>query len=65
MSEKRVEVKTFIVRLTCHKCGEGEMKPTGHALASNPPLYPHRCHACGAEVTCDERYPKLEYGEVE
>lgn len=26
MSESRIEVRAFVVRLMCDKCGEGEMK---------------------------------------
>ena len=51
MAEKRTEVRTIMVRLMCDKCGEGEMKPTGVALMSHPPQYPHKCDKCGAETT--------------
>ena len=65
MTEKRTEVRTIMVRLMCDKCGEGEMKPTGVCLTSNPPQYPHKCNKCGAEVTVrGKTYPRAEYEEV-
>lgn len=66
MAEKRTEVRTFMVRLMCDKCGEGEMKQTGVQLLSNPPQYPHRCDKCGSETTIrgGKTYPRIEYEEV-
>ena len=66
MTEKRTEMRTFMVRLMCDKCGEGEMKPTGIQLLSNPPQYPHACNKCGAETTIrgGKTYPRFEYEEV-
>lgn len=66
VAEKRTEVRTFMVRLMCDKCGEGEMKPTGVQLLSNPPQYPHRCDKCGFETTIrgGKAYPRIDYEEV-
>jgi len=66
MTEKRTELRTFMVRLMCDKCSEGEMKPTGIQLSSNPPKYPHKCDKCGAETTVrgGKPYPRIEHEEV-
>lgn len=33
----------------CEKCGIGYLRPTGYALLSNPPQYPHVCTHCHHE----------------
>lgn len=66
MSEKRIEVNTYIVRYICDECGEGEMFPTGTCLDSLPPQYPHKCHKCGASKTfIGITYPRTVYQEAE
>ncbi len=47
----------------CDKCGEGRMRPTGVALASYPPLFPHKCESCGAIDTFRQQYPTLRYAQ--
>lgn len=59
-TERRIPVKTYIVRLFCD-CG-GEMEPTGVALTSHPPRYPHRCTVCGTETSHHTRtFPFVNY----
>lgn len=66
MKEKRIEVRTYVVRLMCDKCDGGEMLPTGVSLPSNPPQFPHKCNKCGYEgAPCiGRRYPRLEHEDV-
>lgn len=60
MSEITEEVKTFKVSMKCDKCGKGFMKLIGGmALASDPPLYKHRCTECGNEEFFQKEYPYL------
>ena len=63
MIEKK-EVKTYIVRLYCNKCGN-EMESTGFVLTSYPEQYPYKCPNCGRETTATELYPKIEYQEID
>lgn len=58
------EVKTYIVRLYCNHCGH-EMESDGTVLCSYPPQYPYVCPNCGSEITANEKYPKIEYEEIE
>lgn len=61
MSEITEEVKTFKVSMKCNKCGKGFMKLIGGmALASDPPLYKHRCTECGNEEFYRKEYPYLD-----
>lgn len=60
MSEIKTEMKLFSVDMICDECNWGRMRPTGVALMSNPPKYPHKCDRCGHEVTYDVRYPMNE-----
>ena len=59
MAEIRREVRTLEVAMRCKACGLGEMFSTGITLMSNPPQYPHKCRACGAEETLLRRYPYI------
>lgn len=59
MAEMKTEVKTYKVTYTCDECREGEMKPTGAPLMSNPAQYPHKCKKCGSEKTFRSKYPKI------
>lgn len=59
--ESRFELKTFIVRYFCDPCskkGGGEYLPTGIALLTNPPQYPHKCNRCGNVQNFNKRYPE-------
>jgi len=62
-TEKSIEARTMITRLYCD-CG-GEMLPTGLALTSYPPQYPHRCQLCEKQTTRIDVYPRVEYAPVE
>ena len=65
MKEKRTEVRTYVERLLCETCDGGEMLPTGIALMSLPPQYPHKCNKCGYEDTPrgGKQYPRTEREE--
>ena len=63
MIEKK-EVKTYIVRLYCNNC-RNEMESTGFVLPSYPEQYPYKCPNCGWKTTATERYPKIEYQEID
>lgn len=55
-----VEVASFHVQLHCEECRSDEpMVFNGRVLCSNPPLYPHRCKGCGAEVKARHIYPTI------
>jgi hypothetical protein len=66
MSEKRLEVKTYLVKKICDKCNEGEMKrdEVNIMLATYPPQYVHKCTKCGCKENYFESYPKIEYDYV-
>lgn len=66
MSELYQEVKTYQVTMRCDDCYYGEMKPTGEILASNPPLYIHKCNnsSCLHEDSYKYKYPRIEYEKV-
>ena len=61
--EKRIEVKTYIIKKFC-ECG-GEMLPNGCVLTTYPPMYSHDCDKCGKRACYDNEYPKMEYEEIE
>lgn len=65
MREDRRQVHTYVVHLMCEKC-PGEMLPTGVALLSHPPQYPHKCSQCGHEDTPrgGKHYPHTEHDAV-
>ncbi len=62
--EKREEVITVLVDYECPECKIGRLRPTGLALSSNPPQYPHKCNNPDCEY-CDIfvniKYPYIEY----
>lgn len=60
--EIKTKVNTFLVHLMCDKCDGGEMMPTGIALLSNPPQYPHKCNKCGHQVNVTgNKYPFIKH----
>lgn len=66
MNEQRTKVSTHMVRLRCKPGCSGELLPTGMALLSDPPHYPHKCTQCGYEFTppaAGIKYPYTEYVE--
>jgi len=64
MPERKKEVKTYKIEYVCDECGEGDMRPTGICLTSNPPQYPHTCTVCGHEKRFrDKKYPLTVYEE--
>lgn len=65
MAEQKTELRVFETRLICDECGEGEMLPTGVALMSSPPQYPHKCTKCGAQDNVrGKKYPHHSYEPV-
>jgi predicted RNA-binding Zn-ribbon protein involved in translation (DUF1610 family) len=62
MPELSKEVRTYEVSYICDVCGKGELRATGVMLMSNPPRFPHRCNACGAEKIFGSKYPQITYG---
>jgi hypothetical protein len=62
--EMRTSVRTFMVRLRCAKCADGEMRSTGFSQPTHPMRYGHRCHKCGAEEFIPGKsYPCIEHEE--
>ena len=51
---KKHEVKTYIERIYCDKCG-AEMERVSRQYA---PVYRYLCPDCGAQVTLYECYPR-------
>lgn len=58
--DKKTEVKTFLTRKYCDKCG-GEMLPNGGCLSTYPPKFSHTCNKCGNIEAFWDKYPKIEY----
>ena len=56
--EIKTEVKTFLVKMICDKCGEGEMIFNGFTKTSNPPWHVHKCNKCGNIEDYRTYYPK-------
>lgn len=56
-------VHTYEIDESCSVCKSGFMRPTGVALLSNPPLYPHKCinAKCGRTENYPVRYPYIEH----
>ena len=63
---KKVEVKTFVERLYCDKCGE-EMKFHEMGLVAGL-TYPipciHQCPNCGHREATNVLYPKVYYKAI-
>lgn len=64
MTVKRMKVETYITKLYCDKCGAEITGPTV-VLASMPPKYLYDCPKCGETIETTEKYPSMEYVEVE
>ena len=60
---KKTEVKTFINRIYCDKCGT-EMRTSPVLLTTYPPQYQYECPKCGELLTSTVCYPCTEYDEV-
>lgn len=61
MGEVKKKVDSYTVTYTCSKCEQGDMVPTGIALMSYPPKYPHVCNNCGNTMVLSQRYPRQVY----
>lgn len=65
MPAKDVEVKMFETKYMCDTVGcNGELKPTGVMLMTEPPQFPHKCPICKSEQTFFNKYPLLSYRYV-
>lgn len=56
MSERKEEVRTFLIYYMCDSCG-GKVFPTGLTLTCNPPIHIHRCTSCGRQYEFKRHYP--------
>ena len=61
---KKFEVKPFIIKLYCNKCGE-EMKDTNIVLSSYPPQYQYICPKCNSKINSINKYPEIIYDVIE
>jgi hypothetical protein len=62
------EITTVMVPVEIDKacaCLSGRMRPTGAALMSNPPKYPHVCNRCGHKETFRVKYPHITHKPAE
>lgn len=66
MSERKREVKTYLVDKICPKCGVGIMQcDYSVALVTYPARYVHRCPHCKWTEDYMTAYPRIEYENVE
>jgi len=53
-------------RWMCYADGcDGEMKPSGQGLMTNPPQYPHHCEKCLRVESASTTYPRIAYLPIE
>jgi hypothetical protein len=64
VAENKAIICAIRVRYVCDKCLEGDMRPTGETLLSDPPKFPHVCEACGHKGLFCVIYPHIRYEEV-
>lgn len=64
MGEKETKLETFRVDFICEHCGKGKMKAMRGIMDGNPPLYPHECDKCGAQMSSSIKYPDYRQREV-
>jgi hypothetical protein len=65
--EVRIPVATVQVDYKCPKCERGFLRPTGNALMTFPPQYPHFCGNpdCDYMETFMLTYPYMDYNRIE
>ena len=65
MPEQFTPVDVVRVNYVCDKCGKANVErcDDGMMLAIYPPLYPHKCPACGDVVNLRMMYPGTGYVE--
>lgn len=63
MKTKKVEVRTYITKCYCEKCG-AEMKMLPYVLCTAPPMYPYECPECGHRENSFKNSGELEYEEI-
>lgn len=60
--EVKQDLKVVYVKMTCDKCGVGEMVREGkESLFSAPPQFRHVCNRCGHKATYFASYPNIRY----
>ena len=60
--ERKTEMRTFRVTMTCPECGQGEMLDTGGRYATAVPGRWHQCDACGVVMAFEGRsYPAIRH----
>lgn len=59
--EVEKEVRVLKIDFECPKCEAGFLRPTGAALMSNPPIYPHKCNSCEYVQSFKHSYPIIRY----
>ena len=55
---KKHEVKTYIERLYCDKCGAEMSCKSVVGWVSGPPTFIYECPFCSEQVEVDEHYPQ-------
>lgn len=65
MAEMACDCKVLIVSMTCDKCKNGFMEPTGIVLTSYPAKYQHMCNKCGHMQNFYKNYPYQKLVSVE
>ena len=59
MKKKQFQVKTYVIKAYCEKCGEELVEPD--ILFTYPPQYKYKCPACGNETIYGTKYPSVFY----
>lgn len=59
MKKKQFQVKTYVIKAYCEKCGEELIEPD--MLLTYPPQYKYKCHVCGKETIYGTKYPCIVY----
>lgn len=64
MLPERILLSSYEVKYICDRDG-AEMLHTGVMLASNPPLYPHKCKECGNTKNLSEIHPLTRWQPID
>jgi len=64
MAEKRVEVKTYLVKHICEKCVKANSHWTTGQIMGSHREYSHTCKDCNHVEILDEKYPHIEHEET-
>ena len=59
---QEVKVETYLEKIICDRCKEGEMLPTGNNMyLTEPPKFEHMCNKCNNIEIYQEKYPTIKY----